>query len=105
MQTISTEKSFGGIQGVYADASDPCGCNMTFAVFVPPQASERKLSILCLSGLTCTHANVMEKGEYRRLAAELGVVVVCPGTRVATTFQTNRTTGNSGRELASMWTP
>ncbi len=33
-----------------------------------------------LSGLTCTHANVMEKGEYRRVAAELGLVVVCPDT-------------------------
>ncbi|MBB4571635.1 S-formylglutathione hydrolase [Rhizobium leucaenae] len=54
---------------------------MTFAVFVPPQASERKLPVLWyLSGLTCTHANVMEKGEYRRLAAELGVIVVCPDT-------------------------
>jgi S-formylglutathione hydrolase len=33
-----------------------------------------------LSGLTCTHANVMEKGEYRRMAAELGLIVVCPDT-------------------------
>lgn len=32
-----------------------------------------------LSGLTCTHANVMEKGEYR-LAAELGLIIVCPDT-------------------------
>lgn len=54
---------------------------MTFAVFVPPQAAERPCSVVWyLSGLTCTHANVMEKGEYRRLAAELGLIVVCPDT-------------------------
>lgn len=54
---------------------------MTFAVFVPPQAQDRPCPVLWyLSGLTCSHANVMEKGEYRRLAAELGLIVVCPDT-------------------------
>jgi S-formylglutathione hydrolase len=58
---------------------------MTFAVFVPPQAQslarDRKLPVVWfLSGLTCTHANVMEKGGYRRAAAELGLIVVCPDT-------------------------
>jgi S-formylglutathione hydrolase len=33
-----------------------------------------------LSGLTCTHANVTEKGEYRRACAELGLVFVAPDT-------------------------
>lgn len=54
---------------------------MTFAAFVPPQAKDRMLPVIWyLSGLTCTHANVMEKGEYRRVAAELGLIVVCPDT-------------------------
>lgn len=54
---------------------------MTFAVFVPPQAKEGPCPVLWyLSGLTCTHQNVMDKGEYRRLAAELGLIVVCPDT-------------------------
>jgi S-formylglutathione hydrolase len=54
---------------------------MTFAVFVPPQAISEPCPVLWyLSGLTCTHANVMEKGEYRRMAAELGLIVVCPDT-------------------------
>jgi S-formylglutathione hydrolase len=57
------------------------GGSMTFAVFVPPNAEGKKLPVLTyLSGLTCTHANVMEKGEYRRVAAELGLVIVCPDT-------------------------
>ena len=37
-------------------------------------------AVTYLSGLTCTHANVMEKGEYRRPAAEAGLIVVCPDT-------------------------
>jgi S-formylglutathione hydrolase len=54
---------------------------MTFAVFLPPQAKEGSCPVLYyLSGLTCTHVNVMEKGEYRRAAAEHGVVIVCPDT-------------------------
>jgi S-formylglutathione hydrolase len=54
---------------------------MTFAVFVPPQARTASRPVLWyLSGLSCTHANVMEKGEYRRLAGELGLIIVCPDT-------------------------
>jgi S-formylglutathione hydrolase len=81
MKTVSTSLSHGGVQGVYTHASDVCGCDMTFAVFVPPQAKERPCPVVWyLSGLTCTHANVMDKGEYRRAAAELGLIVVCPDT-------------------------
>jgi S-formylglutathione hydrolase len=81
MTTISTDKSHGGVQGVYSHASAACTCDMTFAVYVPPQAAERKVPVLWyLSGLTCTHANVMDKGEYRRLAAELGLAIICPDT-------------------------
>lgn len=81
MKTVSTSKSHGGIQGVYSHASSACDCDMTFAVFVPPQAAETPCPVVWyLSGLTCTHANVMDKGEYRAKAAELGLVVVCPDT-------------------------
>ena len=81
MKTVSTSKSHGGIQGVYSHASEACACDMTFAVFVPPQAKDGPVPVLWyLSGLTCTHANVMDKGEYRRLAAELGLMIVCPDT-------------------------
>lgn len=81
MKILSQNTAFGGMQGVFAHQSDACNCEMTFAVFVPPQAIERPCPVLWyLSGLTCTHANVMEKGEYRRLAAELGLIIVCPDT-------------------------
>ncbi|NKN36474.1 S-formylglutathione hydrolase [Agrobacterium sp. a22-2] len=81
MNVISQNTAFGGMQGVFSHASETCQCDMTFAVFVPPQAIAEKRPVLWyLSGLTCTHANVMDKGEYRRMAAELGLIIVCPDT-------------------------
>src|SRR3954468_18980093 len=81
LETLSTARSFGGTQGVYRHASKETGTEMTLAVFVPPQAADGPCPVVTyLSGLTCTHANVMEKGEYRRAAAELGLIVVCPDT-------------------------
>jgi len=81
MKVLSQNTAFGGMQGVFSHDSQACNCEMTFAVFVPPQAIEAPRPVLWyLSGLTCTHANVMEKGEYRRMAAELGLIVVCPDT-------------------------
>jgi S-formylglutathione hydrolase len=54
---------------------------MTFSVFVPPQAAERMCPVVWyLSGLTCTHANVTEKGEFRRACAELGLIFIAPDT-------------------------
>ncbi|KXF78923.1 S-formylglutathione hydrolase [Paramesorhizobium deserti] len=81
VETISTAKSFEGTQGVYRHKSVACACDMTFALFLPPQAADGPVPVMWyLSGLTCTHQNVMDKGEYRRAAAELGLAIVCPDT-------------------------
>lgn len=81
LETVSTTRAFGGIQGVYRHASAVTGTEMTFSVFIPPQAEQEPRPVVTyLSGLTCTHANVTEKGEFRRVAAELGLIVVCPDT-------------------------
>ncbi|EYD74116.1 S-formylglutathione hydrolase [Rubellimicrobium mesophilum DSM 19309] len=81
MELVSDWASHGGRQLVCRHASEAAGGEMTFAVFLPPGAEEGPKPILWyLSGLTCTHANVMEKGEYRRAAAEAGVIVICPDT-------------------------
>ncbi|MET3711835.1 S-formylglutathione hydrolase [Sphingomonas trueperi] len=81
METLSTNKAFGGVQGVYRHASAATGTPMTFSVYVPPHAEGATLPVLWyLSGLTCTHANVTEKGEYRRACAEAGVIFVAPDT-------------------------
>ena len=53
---------------------------MTFAVFVPGHEPGARLPVLWyLSGLTCTHANVMEKGEYRRAAIMTSHALSMPG--------------------------
>ena len=81
MQTVSETRSHGGVQGVYTHASAETGTDMTFAVFVPEHEAGAKLPVLTyLSGLTCTHANVMEKGEYRAACAEHGIIFVAPDT-------------------------
>jgi S-formylglutathione hydrolase len=81
METISQNRSHGGMQGVYRHASAVTGTDMTFAVFVPDHAPGTKLPVLWyLSGLTCTHANVMEKGEYRGPCANHGVILIAPDT-------------------------
>ena len=80
-ETVSGNLSFGGVQGVYKHASSATGTDMTFSVYVPPHAAGAKLPVVWyLSGLTCTHANVTEKGEFRRICAELGLIFVAPDT-------------------------
>ena len=81
IETVSENRSHGGTQGVYKHASTETGTDMTFSVFVPPQAQDRACPVLWyLSGLTCTHANVTEKGEYRAACAEAGIIFVAPDT-------------------------
>lgn len=81
MESVSTNKAYGGEQGVYRHASTATGTTMTFSVFVPPHDDGAKLPVLWyLSGLTCTHANVTDKGEYRRACAEHGVIFIAPDT-------------------------
>ena len=81
MQTVSENKAFGGVQGVYTHASETTGCDMTFAVFMPPHAASEKVPCLWyLSGLTCTHENAMNKAGAQAWAAEHGIAVVFPDT-------------------------
>jgi S-formylglutathione hydrolase len=81
METASENRSHGGTQGVYRHAAAATGTDMTFAVFVPDHAPGAKLPVLWyLSGLTCTHANVMEKGEYRAACAAHGIILIAPDT-------------------------
>jgi S-formylglutathione hydrolase len=74
-------RSHGGTQGVYKHLSSATGTTMTFSVYVPPNRRDRRLPVVWyLSGLTCTHANVTEKGEFRRACTELGLIFVAPDT-------------------------
>ena len=82
VEIVSENKSHGGRQLVVKHASAATGTDMTFSIFLPPQADGGgKVPVLWyLSGLTCTHANVTEKGEYRAACAELGLAFVAPDT-------------------------
>ena len=82
LEIVSENRSHGGRQLVVKHASSATGTDMTFSIFLPPPAEEGgKMPVVWyLSGLTCTHANVTEKGEYRAACAELGLIFVAPDT-------------------------
>ena len=81
MEILSENTCFGGVQGVYKHASDACKCDMTFAVYMPPQAQAQKVPVLWfLSGLTCTHENAMTKAGAQAWAAKYGLALVFPDT-------------------------
>lgn len=81
LETISEHRSHGGVQGVYRHASVTTGTPMTFSVFVPQHQPGTQLPVLWyLSGLTCDHSNVTEKGEFRAACAKHGIVFVAPDT-------------------------
>lgn len=81
METVSENRCFEGVQGVYRHASDACGCDMTFGLYLPPQAKDGPVPVLWyLSGLTCTHENAMTKAAAQGFAADAGMAVVFPDT-------------------------
>jgi S-formylglutathione hydrolase len=78
VKTISENRCFGGVQGVYRHASDATGTDMTFGLFRPERPSGAVLWYL--SGLTCTHENAMVKAGLQAHAARAGLTVVFPDT-------------------------
>lgn len=81
MERIGANTCFGGQQLRYSHASAVLGCEMTFSIFLPPQAEQGKVPVLYwLSGLTCTDENFVTKAGAQRYAAELGVAIVAPDT-------------------------
>lgn len=81
METLSENKCFGGVQGVYRHSSASCACDMTFGLFLPEEAKDGPVPVLWyLSGLTCTHENAMVKAGAQGWAAEHGIALVFPDT-------------------------
>jgi S-formylglutathione hydrolase len=81
MKTQSENACFGGVQGVHTYRSATTDCDMTFGLFLPPQAKAGKVPVLWyLSGLTCTHENAMVKAGAQAHAARHGIAVVFPDT-------------------------
>ena len=81
LQKLSENKCFSGSQLRFEHVSEVLHCNMTFSIFVPPQAELSPVPVLYwLSGLTCTDENFVTKAGAQQYAAELGIAIVCPDT-------------------------
>ena len=82
MQRIEQHASFGGRQEVWQHASATLGCDMKFAVYLPPAALAGQACpvLYWLSGLTCTEQNAITKGGFQQHAAQHGLIVVAPDT-------------------------
>lgn len=82
LEIVSEHKSHGGRQLTVRHSSRATATEMTFSIFIPVEAEQfRKLPVVWyLSGLTCSSANVTEKGEYRRACSKHGLVFVAPDT-------------------------
>ena len=81
MERIEHRACFGGWQDVYRHRSAVLGCDMTFAIYLPPQAQDGPVPVLYwLSGLTCSEQNFITKAGAQRYAAQHGIAIVCPDT-------------------------
>ncbi len=81
MKTVSENRCFGGVQGVYSHSSDATGGEMTFGLFLPEESQFGPVPVLWyLSGLTCTHENAMVKAGAQAWAADHGIALVFPDT-------------------------
>ncbi len=81
METFFRAASFGGTQMFCRHDSGVTGTRMRFTVYVPPAANDKKVPVVWfLSGLTCTEANVTEKGYVQEIASQLGLMVIAPDT-------------------------
>jgi S-formylglutathione hydrolase len=79
VKTLSSSKSFGGVQHVCEIASRELQCATQFSVYVPPGRGPFPV-FWWLSGLTCTQENFTTKAGAQRAASELGLIVVAPDT-------------------------
>ena len=81
MKEIESIKESGGYLNRYQHESSSCNCEMTFSVYLPPQARESAVPALYwLSGLTCSDDNARTKGGFQRFAAKHGIAIVFPDT-------------------------
>ena len=81
LKQVSSNRLFGGWHHRYSHQSTATNTEMTFAIYLPPQAENHRVPVLYwLSGLTCTDENFMQKAGAQKLAAELGLAIVAPDT-------------------------
>ncbi|KAL7747644.1 hypothetical protein RI367_006933 [Sorochytrium milnesiophthora] len=93
LETVSTQRCFGGAVVKYKHCSDTVHCDMVFNVYLPPAVAGHRVdgggktpsktrvpAVFYISGLTCNEDNFITKSGATRYAAELGVMLICPDT-------------------------
>lgn len=81
MERLAENRCYGGRQLVIEHAAATTRCNMTFGLYLPPEADDGPVPLIWyLSGLTCTHENAMTKAGLQAVAAQEGVAIVFPDT-------------------------
>ncbi len=81
MPLIDKHKCFGGWQLRHTHTSTKCQSEMTFSVYLPPQAESEEVPVVYwLSGLTCNDQNFVNKAGAQRAASQLGLALVAPDT-------------------------
>jgi S-formylglutathione hydrolase len=81
MERVQRWRAHGGWQEVWRHQSQATGTGMEFSIFLPEAAPGAVLPVVWfLSGLTCSWANVTEKGEFRAACARHGLIFVAPDT-------------------------
>jgi S-formylglutathione hydrolase len=81
LKTLSEHHCFGGVQRFYEHASSEIGVPMRFSVFLPPQAAHSPVAaVMYLAGLNCNEETFAIKAGAQRVAAKLGLALICPDT-------------------------
>jgi S-formylglutathione hydrolase len=81
MEILSDNKIFSGSLKRVKHISNSTLSDMTFSIFLPPQAEHEAVPVLYwLSGLTCNDENFCHKAGAFKYAAKYGLAIVCPDT-------------------------
>lgn len=81
LKLLNESKIFSGQQLRYQHRSRSCNCDMTFSIFLPSCANDKKVPVLYwLSGLTCSDENFVQKSGAQKYAEKHGIAIVCPDT-------------------------
>lgn len=82
LEAISHHKVNNGWLKRYKHKSESLNCEMTFSIFLPPNAtSATPVPVLYwLSGLTCSDENFVQKAAAFETAAKLNMAIVCCDT-------------------------
>ena len=82
MHILSEHKCFDGLQLRVRHSSAANHCEMTYSLYLPPQAlaGGRVPLLYWLSGLTCTDENFTQTAGAQRYAAQYGLALVMPDT-------------------------